>query len=91
MKTQAVRKQQSNEPKGKIQKLGTDNADKEANETVLKETRSQGEQEVTPRLVLHSADVLTASWFTTVTQNTFDAESTKKHGAEKRNEVQEAA
>lgn len=33
-------------------------ADKEANVTVLKENRSQGEQEVTPRLVLHSADVL---------------------------------
>lgn len=66
-------------------------ADKEANETVLKENRSQGEQEVTQRLILHSTDVLTASWFTTVRQNTSDADSTKKYGAEKRNEVQEAA
>lgn len=66
-------------------------ADKEANETVLKENRSQGEQEVIPRLILHSADVPTAFWFTAARQNTFDAESTKKSGAEKRNEVQEAA
>lgn len=66
-------------------------ADKEANETVLKENRSQGEQEVTQRLILHSTDVLTASWFTTVRQNTSDADSTKKYGAEKRNEVQEEA